>query len=419
MRQARNDVSLLGTSSAISELVDNGRIDPEKIAEFMQAPTQVTTEKLYPLNAYGSAMAPLFISLSLWIGTLMLCVILKLEVDKEGVPGLTVMQGYIGRWLFFALLVTLQAVVCVAGCLFIGVQAASVPAFFATAILLSLSYLCITYTLSSSFQHIGIGLCIIMVFVQIPGGTGLYPVEMTDAFFRTVYPMFPFTYGINALRETIGGFYGTQWLGYCGVLLLIALSMTLVGLFVRPHLTNLNRLVAKEIKQSDLLNVEEALVPERRYRIGQLIRALSDHDEFHAEVRQRADAFLRHYPRLRRGAFVLGIAVPVVFTLVFAVTTTEKVVTSDGLVDLVGHPYRVFAEPGDGARQHPASGIHRRHERRRATWAFGRSRQEDCQRIGACGYVDGTRFGARRPFRPRGGRVRAAAARGRGCRRFG
>ena len=78
------------------------------------------------------------------------------------------------------------------------------------------SYLCITYTLSSSFQHIGIGLCIIMVFVQIPGGTGLYPVEMTDAFFRTVYPMFPFTYGINALRETIGGFYGTQWLGYCG-----------------------------------------------------------------------------------------------------------------------------------------------------------------------------------------------------------
>ena len=161
------------------------------------------------------------------------------------------------------------------------------PAFFATAILLSLSYLCITYTLSSSFQHIGIGLCIIMVFVQIPGGTGLYPVEMTDAFFRTVYPMFPFTYGINALRETIGGFYGTQWLGYCGVLLLIALSMTLVGLFVRPHLTNLNRLVAKEIEQSDLLNVEEALVPERRYRIGQLIRALSDHDEFHAEVRQQ------------------------------------------------------------------------------------------------------------------------------------
>ncbi|WP_461545645.1 hypothetical protein, partial [Senegalimassilia anaerobia] len=126
--------------------------------------------------------------------------------------------------------------------------------------------------------------------------------------------------------ETIGGFYGTQWLGYCGVLLLIALSMALVGLFVRPHLTNLNRLVAKEIEQSDLLNVEEALVPERRYRIGQLIRALSDHDEFHNAVRQQADTFLRHYPRLKRGALILGIAVPVAVSVVFAVTTTEKVV---------------------------------------------------------------------------------------------
>ena len=292
---ARNDVSMLGTSTAIDELVDNGRIDPEKIAEFMASPTQVTTEKLYPLNAYGSAMAPLFISLSLWIGTLMLCVILKLEVDKEEIPDLTVVQGYLGRWLFFAVLVTLQAIVCVAGCLALGVQTVSVPAFFFTAIILSLAYLCITYTLSSSFQHIGIGLCIIMVFVQIPGGTGLYPVEMTDEFFRTVYPMFPFTYGINALRETIGGFYGTQWISYIGTLFAIGISMGVIGVFVRPHLTNLNRLVAKEIKKSDLLNVEDALVPERRYRIGQLIRALADHDEFHNAVQQQADRFMTLY----------------------------------------------------------------------------------------------------------------------------
>ncbi len=330
MSTARNDVSMLGTSTAVDELIDNGRIDPEKIAEFMASPTQVTTEKLYPLNAYGSAMAPLFISLSLWIGTLMLCVILKLEVDKEGVPGLTVVQGYLARWLFFAVLVTLQAIVCVTGCLAIGVQTVSVPAFYATAIALSLAYLCITYTLSSSFQHIGIGLCIIMVFVQIPGGTGLYPVEMTDAFFRIVYPLFPFTYGINALREAIGGFYGTQWLGYMGVLVLIGLSMAVVGLFVRPHLTNLNRLVAKEIQKSDLLNVEEALVPERRYRIGQLIRALADHDEFHNTMQQQADRFMKLYPRLKRGALIVGILVPVAFTAIFAVTTTEKVVTLTG-----------------------------------------------------------------------------------------
>ena len=324
---AQIDVAALGASTTISDLIDSGRIDPEKIAEFMQSPTKVTTEKLYPLNAYGSAMAPLFISLSLWVGTIMLCVILKLEVDKEGIPGLTVMQGYLGRWMFFAILVVLQAVVCVAGCLYLGVQAASVPAFYATAILLSLAYLCITYTLSSSFQHIGIGMCIVLVFVQIPGGTGLYPIEMTDSFFRAVYPMFPFTYGINALRETIGGFYGTQWAGYIGTLAVISLVMAIIGLFVRPHLTNLNRLVAKQVGESDLLNVEAALVPERRYRIGQLIRALSDHEEFHETLRQQEEQFMSIYPKLKRAALIVGIVVPVVLTFAFTATMTAKVVT--------------------------------------------------------------------------------------------
>ena len=324
--KARNDIVILSASSTISDFMENGQVDPTKIATFMQSPTTVTTEKLYPLNAYGTAMAPLFISLSLWVGTLMLIVILKLEVDKEGIPNLTVVQGYVGRWLLFALLVVLQAIVCVAGCLYLGVEVASVPTFFATAIVLSLAYLCITYTLSSSLQHIGIGLCIILVFVQIPGGTGLYPIEMTDEFFRAVYPMFPFTYGINALREAIGGFYGNQYVYYVSILALISLIMALIGLFVRPHLTNFNRLVAKEVEESDLLNVEHALVPERRYRIGQLIHALSDHDDFHETMRSQADSFMKMYPRLKRIALVVGILVPVIFSIVFVLTPTAKVV---------------------------------------------------------------------------------------------
>ncbi len=51
-----------------------------------------------------------------------------------------------------------------------------------------------------------------------PGATGLYPVELTTSFFQTVYPIFPFTYGINAMRECICGFYGNMWLGFMGVL---------------------------------------------------------------------------------------------------------------------------------------------------------------------------------------------------------
>ncbi len=40
---------------------------------------------------------------------------------------------------------------------------------FVTAMLCSLVYLAIQYTLSSTFQHIGKAICVILVFVQIPG----------------------------------------------------------------------------------------------------------------------------------------------------------------------------------------------------------------------------------------------------------
>ncbi|MFQ9180556.1 MAG: ABC transporter permease [Eggerthella lenta] len=112
----------------------------------------------------------------------------------------------------------LQAAICCAGVLAIGVQAANAPALFFAAIVASLSYLSIIYALSVTLQHIGKGICIVLVFAQIPGATGLYPIEMTSSFFQAVYPFFPFTYGISAMREAIFGFYGSQYVDALGML---------------------------------------------------------------------------------------------------------------------------------------------------------------------------------------------------------
>ena len=76
-----------------------------------------------------------------------------------------------------------------------------------TPVLIGLSYLSIIYALSVTFGYIGKGLCVILVIMQIPGASGLYPIEMMPHFYRALYPLFPFTYSIDAFRETIGGFY--------------------------------------------------------------------------------------------------------------------------------------------------------------------------------------------------------------------
>lgn len=322
----QTDLAALGTSGALSSLLDGGTLDAAKIADFMLSPTEVSTEKLYPLNAYGSAMAPLFTNLTLWIGAFMLLVILKQEVDDEGVKNLTISQRYLGRWLFLAVFAALQAVVCCTGDLVMGVQAASVPLFYLTAVAASLTYLSIQYALSVTLQHIGKGICVILVFAQIPGATGLYPIEMTPSFFQAVYPFFPFTYGINAMRETIGGFYDGQWGQLVGMLLVFLAVSFVVGLALRPYFTNLNRMFAKQIAQSDILNGEEVQLPARRFRVAQLTRALADREEYRVRLRDHAQRFLAWYPHLLHGAWFFGIAVPTVATVALSVAGSARVV---------------------------------------------------------------------------------------------
>lgn len=322
---ARTDIAALGSSDALAGLF-GGKLDPDAVAEFMMSPTTVETETLYPLNSYGSAMAPLFINLTLWIGVFMLMVIMRLEVDDEGIADLTAAQRYFGRWLLLAAMAALQAAVCCAGCLAMGVQTVNAPLFLLTAVIASQAYLAIQYMLSTLFQHVGKGLCVVLVFVQIPAATGLYPIEMTTPFFQAVYPVFPFTYGINAMREVIGGFYDGAWAGDVATLgAFFAVSM-LLGVILRPYLVNLNRLFARQIEEGGIINGERVALPERRFRMAQVMRVLADRAEYRTAMLKRAERFLRWYPRMKTGALAIGIAVPVVATIVLSVSQAEKVV---------------------------------------------------------------------------------------------
>lgn len=322
----RTDVEALGSASELRELLQDGSIDPAKISEFMMSPTTVKTEKLYPLNAYGSAMAPLFINLTLWIGVFMLMVIIRNDVDDEGIERLTLTQRFFGRGMLLTIIAAAQAIICCTGCLAMGVQCSSVLAFYLTAVVASLSYLAIQYTLSATFQHLGKAICVVLVFVQIPAATGLYPIEMTPEFFRVIYPLFPFTYGINAIRETIGGFYGNAWVFNVGMLLLFLAIFLVIAVAIRPSLTNMNRMFARQVEESDMVIGEASTLPARRYRYTQVLRALSDREEYRREINVRAERFMQAYPTIRQYTVFIGLLVPIFATAVMSILGVDKVI---------------------------------------------------------------------------------------------
>ncbi|RBP97833.1 hypothetical protein CRD60_04390 [Bifidobacterium aemilianum] len=321
------DLTALGSSNALGKYFGkDGKLDVAMVADFMLSPTVLDTKLVYPVASYGSGMAPLFVNLSLWVGAFMLMVIVKLEVDDDELDDPTPSERYWGRWLLLAPMAALQGLVTAIGSSMIGVQTASLPVFALTAMVASLVYLSITYALSTTFLHVGKGLCIVLVILQIPGASGLYPIEMMPAFFRNMYPFFPFTYSINALRETIGGFYGNHWLMDMGKLLIFAVLFFTLGLLGRPRLNNLNLLFARQIAESDMIVGEPVQQISHEFRLSQAISLLADRDEYRQIIERKANHFAQLYPKLKRIALVAGIVVPAILAVVFSFTTGTMLV---------------------------------------------------------------------------------------------
>ena len=317
------DISSLSSSNTLRDLADSLGVNAESIASFMASPTQIETKAVYPVAAYGSAMAPLFTNLALWIGAFSLVLLLKLDVDEKGIGPTSSAAKYMGRWMLIAFFGVIQGLVVSTGDLIIGVQTVTRLGFVGTAMIISLVFTSIVYMLSTCFQHIGKGLCVIIMVMQIPGSAGLYPVEVLPSFFRFLHPVLPFTYGINALREIVAGFYGHAYVGCLAVLGAEALVAFAIGLALRPFLVNLNAMITRDLASSGLFLAEATRVPSNRYRLTQIVAALADHDGFQRSVSGRAARFERRYPRIRRIAIILGVIVPVALAVLSVANVAE------------------------------------------------------------------------------------------------
>ncbi|MEJ1154042.1 YhgE/Pip domain-containing protein [Microbacterium marmarense] len=302
------DLQTIGSAALFQDLAELTGLNADQIAQFMATPVEVDQHTIFPTASYGSLMGALFINLSMWIGAFVLVVILKLDVDDEGIPDATERQKYLGRFSLFACIVLLQTITLSIGNLIIGVQHVNVFAFVVTPMLIGLAYLSVIYALSVTFGYIGKGLAIILVILQIPGASGIYPIQLMPEFFQSMYPFFPFTYGIDAMREVISGFAGFAYWRYLGMLAVFAALSFFLGLVLRPHVSNVTRLFTSEVRDTELFASEDGEPAGRGYRLNHVLRALADRSGYNQKLRERSVPFARSYRGYRRAIVIVGVA---------------------------------------------------------------------------------------------------------------
>lgn len=251
------------TIDAVNEAKDDEKVktlintlsgDPNLYASFFSSPVEIQSNVIYPVENYGSSVAPFYTTLAIWVGALILTAILKVNPNKKLFPDANQVQLFFGRYLTFLFMTIVQTTVTVLGDLYLlEIQCPNPFRFWVAGVITGLTFSILIYSLVVAFQDVGKALAVVMVVIQIAGSSGTYPIELLPEFFQRVYIFFPFPYAINAMRECIGGMYGHNYVFYLVELAIFIPVSLVIGLLLRKPLHGLTHYMEKRMRDTEMM----------------------------------------------------------------------------------------------------------------------------------------------------------------------
>ena len=231
----RADIVSIDGNEQYAMLLDLLETDPDLVSQFITDPVYEDDQAIYPVENNGSAMAPFYVVLSIWVGALILIAIIHTEIRPiAGVRKILNHQAFFGRYLVFFLMGQIQTAITVGGCLFyVDIQCLHPFLFCLASSVTAFTFTLMMYALSFAFGNVGEAAAVVLMVIQVAGSGGTFPIEVLPVVYRYLFGYMPFAPAMNMMRECIAGTYGGDYwiymsqLGiYVGVSLFIGLILT-------------------------------------------------------------------------------------------------------------------------------------------------------------------------------------------------
>lgn len=249
------NMSELSDNENYNKLIEVMDSNPELLGEFASSPVSLDTVRIYPIENYGSAMAPFYTVLALWVGALILVAIIHVKVHHiPGVSGICPRHAYFGRYMLFFLVGQLQTLITVLGDLhFIGIQCEHPVMFWFAGAMCSFVFTLFIYSLTVALGNIGEALAVVVMVVQVAGAGCTFPIETLPKVFHSLYNYLPFQFGMNAMKEAIAGLYENSYWTYIAKLSVYLLVSLFIGLVGAIPFRKLNKIIDKNKEKSGIM----------------------------------------------------------------------------------------------------------------------------------------------------------------------
>lgn len=229
---------------------------PTSLAEFVSSPVQTDRVAIYPVANNGSAMAPFYTTLAIWVGGVVLCALVRCNPSEAAMreTGAKPRHAYFGRLTFFLIIGFMQSSLVLLGDLFfIRIQCLHPWLFLLCGWFASLVFINIIFSLTAAFGDVGKAIAVLLMVIQVAGSGGTFPPQMLPKAFQAVYPFLPFVHTEKAMRCAIAGLFGADYWLAMGRLALFLVPSLLLGLLLRKPVVRLNHWIEEKIESTKLM----------------------------------------------------------------------------------------------------------------------------------------------------------------------
>jgi putative membrane protein len=206
MKQGEDD--LVAGSRKLTDKLDSGakKIQDihagQPIYEMMSNPVRLKEQLLHSVPNYGTGLAPYFLSLSLFVGALLLSTAIPLRNTSIKPP--SAIAWFLSKFILLAFISIFHSVITNLFLIhLVGLDPINRGYLYLFTFFTSLIFMSIILFLVMAADNAGRLLAIVLLVLQLTSSAGTFPIELTPKFFQTLNSLLPMSYTVQGFRAII------------------------------------------------------------------------------------------------------------------------------------------------------------------------------------------------------------------------
>ena len=176
----------------------------EGLDEYAKAAITSKQENYGKTENYGEFFAPYFMSLSVWIGGIMLMVGIYYDPEHRfNILDQKSKKPVLRTFLYFGLSAVQGLTLALLLQLCLGFEVTDEALYLGSFALISAAFMSVLIFLFMAFGDFGKFASLVLLVIQLAACGAVFPIETEPAFFQMAQPFMPMTYSVSLLRESL------------------------------------------------------------------------------------------------------------------------------------------------------------------------------------------------------------------------